>query len=99
MPKIEDKVEVVDEIEYPSMYRVILHNDNYTSMDFVVMVLSDIFHKNQNEAEAIMLIIHEKGKGLCGVYTREIAYTKSNQVKTLAKAEGFPLLTTVEKDI
>jgi len=99
LPKIKDKVEVIDEIEYPSMYRVILHNDNYTSMDFVVMILSDIFHKNQNEAEAIMLIIHEKGKGLCGVYTKEIAYTKSNQVKILAKAEGFPLLTTVEKDI
>ena len=98
MPKIKDKVEVAYEIEFPSMYKVILHNDNYTSMDFVVMILSDIFHKNQNEAEAIMLIVHEKGKGLCGVYTKEIAYTKANQVKILAKAEGFPLLTTVEKD-
>jgi len=98
LPKIKDKVEVVDEIELPSMYRVILHNDDYTSMDFVVMILSDIFHKNQNEAEAIMFIIHEKGKGLCGIYTKEIAYTKVNQVKILAKAEGFPLLTTVEKD-
>jgi ATP-dependent Clp protease adaptor protein ClpS len=99
LPKIKDKVEVADEIKLPSMYKVILHNDNYTSMDFVVMILSDIFHKNQNEAEAIMLIVHEKGKGLCGVYTKEIAYTKANQVKTLAKAEGFPLLTTVEKDV
>ena len=99
MPKIEEKIEIVEEIEVPSMYRVILHNDNYTSMDFVVMILSDIFHKNQNEAEAITIMIHEKGKGLCGVYTKEIAKTKVHQVKILARSEGYPLLATIEKDI
>lgn len=86
------------EVKKPDMYRVILHNDDYTSMEFVVDVLMNIFHKSLTEAEAIMINIHKKGKDICGVYTYEIAYTKSQQVKRLAKQNGFPLLATIEKD-
>lgn len=98
MPKIKEEIEITEEIAPPSMYRVILHNDDYTSMEFVVMILSTIFHKNHNEAEAVMLKIHEKGKARCGLFSKEIARTKANQVKILAKQEEFPLLATIEKD-
>ena len=98
MPKIKEEIEIREKIAPPSMYRVILHNDDYTSMEFVVMILRTIFHKNNNEAEAIMFKIHEKGKAICGLFSKEIANTKANQVKILAKQEEFPLLATVEKD-
>ncbi len=98
MPKVKEEYEVVMEVKKPDMYRVILHNDDYTSMDFVVDILMKIFHKTLQEAEVIMINIHKKGKDICGVYTYEIAYTKSQQVKRLAKQNGFPLLATIEKD-
>ncbi|MEA1879491.1 MAG: ATP-dependent Clp protease adaptor ClpS [Campylobacterota bacterium] len=80
------------------MFKVLLHNDDYTSMDFVVEVLAGIFHKNQIEAEKIMLQIHDKGKAICGVYSFEIAQTKTQQVKQKAKQNEFPLLATIEED-
>lgn len=80
------------------MYRVLLHNDDYTSMDFVVEILMKVFHKNHQESEMIMIKIHEKGSAICGVYTFEIAQTKAEQVKQLAKQNEFPLLATIEKD-
>ena len=98
MPKIilqEDNDTLLAE---PPKYKVLLHNDNYTTMDFVVMILSKIFHKNHEEAEKIMLEVHEKGKGLCGVYTKEIAQTKVEHSKILAKQNDFPLLATYEID-
>ena len=98
MPKIEEEVEIELVLESPQMYRVILHNDDYTSMDFVVMILTNIFHKNHKEAEVLMITIHEKGSAICGVYTYEIAQTKAEQVKKLAKQNEFPLLATIEED-
>ncbi|MEA3418692.1 MAG: ATP-dependent Clp protease adaptor ClpS [Campylobacterota bacterium] len=98
MPKIREEVEVDLELQEPDMFRVLLHNDDYTSMDFVVNILMKIFHKNTQEAEMIMLKIHEKGSAICGVYTYEIAQTKAEQVKKLAKQNEFPLLATIEKD-
>ncbi|MBN2768600.1 MAG: ATP-dependent Clp protease adaptor ClpS [Campylobacterales bacterium] len=80
------------------MYKVILHNDHYTSMDFVIKVLIEIFHKSNLEAQRIMINIHEKGKGLCGIYTYEIAATKVEQVTKLARAHEFPLLATLEEE-
>jgi ATP-dependent Clp protease adaptor protein ClpS len=80
------------------MFKVFLHNDDYTSMDFVVEVLMGIFHKSHAQAEQIMLQIHEKDKAVCGVYTFEIAQTKVEQVKQLAKQNEFPLLATIEED-
>ena len=85
-------------LEYPKKYKVFLLNDDYTSMDFVVDVLMSIFHKNYEEAEKIMLDIHKKDRGLCGVYTHEIAETKVMQVIKKAKDSGFPLKATMEEE-
>ncbi len=98
MPKIETELDYDVMLDEPSMYKVLLHNDDYTTMDFVIMILSKVFHKTQEESEAIMLEVHKKGKGLCGVYTHEIAQTKVEQVKTFAKQNKFPLLATYEID-
>jgi ATP-dependent Clp protease adaptor protein ClpS len=78
------------------MYKVILHNDDYTPMDFVVSILVNIFHKGLNEAEELMLKVHEEGKAVCGVYVKDIAATKVTQVKEIARKNGFPLMATME---
>jgi len=98
MPKYEEELDIALELQEPQMFKVLLHNDDYTSMDFVVEVLMDIFHKNHSQAEQIMLQIHEKGKAVCGVYTYEIAQMKVEQVRQLAKRNEFPLLATMEED-
>jgi len=98
MPKIEEELEIALEVQEPQMFRVLLHNDDYTSMDFVVEVLISIFHKTAVQSEQIMLQIHQKGKAICGVYSFEIAETKVRQVKQRAKQNGFPLLATIEED-
>ena len=98
MPKIEEELEIALEVQEPQMFKVLLHNDDYTSMDFVVEVLISIFHKTAVQSEQIMLQIHEKGKAICGVYSFEIAETKARQVKQRAKQNGFPLLATIEED-
>ena len=99
MPKFEEELEVELEISEPKMFRVVLHNDDYTSMDFVVEVLTTIFHKSEQEAVQIMLQIHERSKAVCGVYSFEIAQTKAEQTKQLAKKNEFPLLATIEEDL
>jgi len=98
MPKIKEEVDYELMLDEPPMYRVLLHNDDYTTMDFVVMILKKVFHKTQEQAEQIMLDVHKRGKGVCGVYTFEIAQTKVEQVKLLAKQNQFPLLATYEED-
>jgi ATP-dependent Clp protease adaptor protein ClpS len=98
LPKIEEELELSLGLFEPTKYKVLLHNDNYTTMDFVEDILMNIFHKSRNEAERIMLTIHKSGKEICGVYTYEIAQTKVYQVKQLAKGSGFPLLATVEEE-
>jgi len=85
-------------IKFPKKYKVFILNDDYTSMDFVVDVLMNVFRKSYEEAENIMLEVHKKGKGLCGVYTHEIAQTKVMQVTTKAKDNGFPLKATMEEE-
>jgi ATP-dependent Clp protease adaptor protein ClpS len=98
MPKFEEELEVALELQEPQLFKVLLHNDDYTSMDFVVEVLMDIFHKTHQQAEQIMLQVHERGKAICGVYTYEIAQMKVEQVRQLAKQNEFPLLATMEED-
>lgn len=98
MPKIHEEVESEIVLDEPPMYRVVLHNDDYTTMEFVIHILKTIFHKSEQESERIMLDVHKKGRGVCGIYTREIAQTKVEQVKTLAKQNQFPLLATYEID-
>ena len=78
-------------LKQPKMYRVILFNDDYTSMEFVVEILIAIFSKPAAEATKIMLDVHKKGTGVCGVYTFDIAITKVNQVHKQAKLNDFPL--------
>ncbi|WP_300366086.1 ATP-dependent Clp protease adaptor ClpS [Hydrogenimonas sp.] len=86
------------DLEEPELYKVIMWNDNYTTMDFVVEVLADIFHKSYDEAVEIMLAIHEQGKGVCGTYIYEIAETKVHQTLKRARANEFPLRVTMEKE-
>ena len=82
----------------PRLYKVLLLNDDYTPMEFVVFVLSVVFGKNTQEATTIMLHVHQKGVGLCGVYTHEIAETKVTQVMELARENEHPLQCTMEKE-
>ena len=85
-------------IKYPKKYKVFILNDDYTSMDFVIDVLMSYFHKTYEEAENIMLEVHKKERGLCGIYTKEIAETKVMQVKKKAQDNGFPLKAIMEEE-
>ncbi len=84
-------------LDEPKKYEVHILNDDYTSMEFVVDILINIFHKSYTEAEKIMLDVHKNDKGLCGVFTFEIAETKIMQVAKLAREAGFPLKATMEE--
>jgi ATP-dependent Clp protease adaptor protein ClpS len=82
----------------PSLYKVLLLNDDYTPMEFVVHVLEKYFSKGREEATRIMLHVHHKGVGICGVYTYEVAETKVTQVMDFARQHGHPLQCTMEKE-
>lgn len=92
---IEERSET--ELMPPSMYKVILNNDDYTPMDFVIEVLQLFFNKNEQEATDIMLAIHHQGKGICGVFPFGIAETKVAQVNQFARQNQHPLLCSLEK--
>ncbi len=81
----------------PPMFKVVLLNDDYTPMDFVVELLQSIFRKSADEAVRIMMAVHQRGAGVCGVYTRDIAETKADIVVTMARQEDYPLQCMVEK--
>lgn len=85
-------------LKRPPMFRVILHNDDYTTMEFVVEILVRFFHRTQTEATRIMLHVHTKGRGVAGVYTRDVAETKVEQVSEHARESGMPLLLTMEPE-
>jgi len=82
----------------PSLYKVLLLNDDYTPMEFVVHVLERFFNKNEDEATAIMLHVHRRGVGVCGVFTYEVAETKVTQVVDYARQHQHPLQCTMEKE-
>jgi ATP-dependent Clp protease adaptor protein ClpS len=84
-------------LQEPKMYRVILHNDHYTTMDFVVEVLMCVFHKPAAEAIKIMLDVHKRGQGVCGVYTYDIASSKVSQVHLMARNREYPLKCSLEE--
>ena len=95
---IEDsEQQVQQELELPPMYKVLLHNDDYTTMEFVVEVLQKVFHKNAAEATRIMLLVHKTGSGVCGVFTEDVAETKVEIVHHLARKSGFPLRCSMEE--
>ena len=85
-------------VKKPPLYKVLLHNDDYTTMEFVVLMLMSVFHKKEEEATRIMLAVHQQGLGVAGVYTFEIAEEKVNRVIAEARNNDFPLLCTMEED-
>ncbi|MDP2645497.1 MAG: ATP-dependent Clp protease adapter ClpS [Desulfobacterales bacterium] len=86
------------ETREPEMYRVLLHNDDYTTMEFVVEILMLVFSKTAEDATRIMFNVHRKGYGICGVYTYEIAETKVETVHSLARENNFPLKCSIEEE-
>ena len=99
-PNFEEEVDskTDTEVDEPPMYKVMLLNDDYTTMDFVVEVLVYVFQKPPEEATLIMLNVHRKGVGVCGLYPFEIAETKVNLVENLARENGFPLKCIMERE-
>ena len=92
------ETETKEKLERPPLYKVLLHNDDFTTMEFVVFVLQTIFGQNEDNAIRIMLNVHKQGIGLAGVYTYEVAEMKVEKVTSLAQANEFPLLCTMEED-
>lgn len=84
-------------VREPKQYRVIMHNDDFTPMDFVVEILMDIFRKDPLEAERLMMMVHENGRAAVGAYSYDIAVTKVRNASARAKEEGFPFRMTVEE--
>ncbi len=102
MPDFERDEAVLTEIETklekPPMFKVLLHNDDFTTMEFVVYVLRTVFRKNEAEAFTIMMNVHRAGVGVAGIYTYEIAQMKAEKTMNLARAHEYPLLCTVEEE-
>jgi len=94
----ESGTDLKDEVREPRKYRVLLHNDDYTTMEFVVRVLVTVFHKSEADATRIMLAVHQNGKGVCGVFTAEVAETKVVMVRQMAREGGYPLKCTMEEE-
>jgi ATP-dependent Clp protease adaptor protein ClpS len=85
-------------LDRPRLWRVLLHNDDYTTQDFVCWILETIFHKPRGEAFAIMMSVHRSGLGVAGVYTHDVAETKLKATRQLAEEHEFPLLVTMEPE-
>lgn len=83
---------------YPKHYKVIIHNDDFTTMEFVVKILVEVFYKSQSEATSIMLSVHKQGKGVVGLYSYDMALSMAQKATAMAKEEGFPLRITVEPE-
>lgn len=97
-PGVITKTRTERKVKRPTLYKVLLHNDDYTTMEFVVALLEHVFHHSEASAQAIMMHIHRSGIGVAGVYTYEIAEAKVAQVVELAKEAEFPLLCTLEPE-
>ena len=94
---LETEKETEKKLKKPPLYKVLLHNDDYTTKEFVVQVLQYVFHKDQTEAIHIMLHVHQNGIGVAGVYTYEVAETKVAMVEDLARQHEYPLKCTMEE--
>ena len=101
-PEFEEDGQVLEEtkekLEKPPMYKVLLHNDDYTTMEFVVFVLNKVFMRSEMEAFAIMLKVHNEGIGVAGIYPYEIAKMKADKAMNMARSQEFPFLCTVEEE-
>jgi ATP-dependent Clp protease adaptor protein ClpS len=91
-------VDVKTRVETPKMHKVLLHNDDYTTMEFVVEILMTVFRRSRVEATRVMLSVHKGGKGIAGVYTKEVAETRAAIAMDRARERGFPLLVTTEPE-
>ena len=103
MPNVPDnEIDVLTEsetkLEKPKLFKVLLHNDDFTTMDFVVWVLQYVFNRNDPDAISIMLKVHNEGLGIAGIYSYEVASMKSEKAMNLAKAREYPLLCTIEEE-
>jgi ATP-dependent Clp protease adaptor protein ClpS len=100
LPDHEENVatETKKKVEKPKLFKVLLHNDDYTTMEFVVLVLREVFNKAEQDALRIMMAVHLQGIGVAGVYTFEIAEAKVNKVIDMARNQQFPLLCTMEEE-
>jgi ATP-dependent Clp protease adaptor protein ClpS len=100
-PQREGDVSTVikPKVDKPPRYKVVLHNDDYTTMEFVVLVLMRFFHKSEPEATHIMLSVHHRGHGVCGYYSRDVAETKVAEVSDFAREHGMPLKITAEPEL
>ena len=99
MPQISQESLTEIFLEEPSLFRVLLLNDDKTTMEFVVFVLVEIFDKTSDEAIKVMLQIHKEGSGVCGIYTYDVAELKANQVVEIARQKGYPLRVEIEEVI
>ncbi len=97
-PGTDVLTESKQKLQKPPLYKVLLHNDNYTTMEFVVFVLMSVFHHSETEAIRIMLQVHNQDVGVAGVYTYEIAETKVAKVTQLAREHDYPLLSSLEEE-
>jgi ATP-dependent Clp protease adaptor protein ClpS len=100
IPDLQEELttEIDEEVTEPPLYKVLLHNDDFTTKAFVVEILMAIFSKSLEEATQLMWRVHKNGIGVCGVYTFEVAETKIKQVTTLARENGFPLKLSMEEE-
>jgi len=94
---IETETLTLNKLDEPKLYLVYMLNDDYTTWDFCLRIITGVFHKSLEEADKITQDIHKKGKGLCGIYTYEIAETKAKTVEHQARREGFPMKCSVEE--
>lgn len=95
--KTQPKQKTQEQVATPPLFKVLMHNDDYTTMEFVIEVLRDVFRKSATEAEKIMLTIHFQGVGHCGTFPYAIAETKADQVRLRARKSGFPLRCSLEE--
>ena len=99
-PEFDDAVatESREKLEKPPLFKVLLHNDDFTTMEFVVLILEDVFGHDEASAVRIMLNVHTEGVGIAGVYTYEVAEMKADKAQQLARANEYPLLCTVDEE-
>jgi ATP-dependent Clp protease adaptor protein ClpS len=101
-PKVRDRVapafDVEERVEHPKLWKVLLHNDDYTTQEFVVWVLETVFNMPHADAFAVMMHVHQSGVGVAGLFTRDVAETKVKATQRLAEQHEYPLLVTIEPD-
>jgi ATP-dependent Clp protease adaptor protein ClpS len=101
-PKVRDRIqpdsETDERVEHPRLWKVLLHNDDFTTQEFVVWVLETVFNLAHADAFAIMMHVHQSGVGVAGLFTRDVAETKVKATQTLAEQHEYPLLVTIEPD-